>query len=118
MRKVKLQFTLTGKSTACLRKLPAHIVSEVKNRELFDYVKDLVVDQFGERALYIDNEDILKGDTRPYPACYSAGWFVSDDEENMSELVVLAHGDNMEKATKAMFDVVSTTDWNSLAAEV
>ena len=58
-----------------------------------------------------------------YPSFYAAGWFTSEEpvsktNGNGSELVVIAHGNNMQSARSAMMRAVSTIDWDNLAKNI
>jgi len=115
--RVKLHFTLVGKSKAWARNLPKGANVEVTNEDTLSYVRDTVADQFGDRALVIVNEHRLQDNSRTYPEYYAAGWFVSEDGER-SELVIVDHGSTMEAATNAMMESVKVTDWPSLSAKI
>jgi hypothetical protein len=116
MRKVKLHFTLIGKSYEWKRNLPKSVQSEFGDIDTLSFVRDTVIGQFGDRALVIVNEKALNNKPA-YPNFYSAGWFISEDE-NPSELVVVDHGNTMEAATKAMIESVRVIDWDSLSARI
>jgi len=118
MRKVRLQFTLAGQSAIFMRGMPKHTASEIKNSEIFDYVRGVVANRFGDRAIHMVDEKSLKFNPTKYPKYFSAGWFVSDDAENVSELVVVAHSDNFEHANRKMMDAVCNVEWDLLAVNV
>ena len=115
--RVKLSFTLVGKSKEWDRNIPKNIPVEFTNADTLSFVRDTVADQFGDRALVIVNEHLLQDDSRPYPEYYSAGWFISEGDEQF-ELVVVDHGNTMEAATKAMMESVKVVDWDSFAARI
>lgn len=117
MLKVKLFFTLVGKSNAWSRNMAKDIRSEFGNADTLSYVRDTVAGQFGDRALVVVNEKSLENSKSNYPEFYSAGWFVSQGDNPM-ELVVVDHGNTMEAATKAMMESVKVIDWNSFSARV
>jgi len=112
MRKVKLHFTLVGKSFEWKRNMPKGAKIEFTNADNFEFVRDMVKDYFGDRALVMTNEHTLKNDVIPYPKYYSAGWFISEDEQRPSELVMVAHGETMADANKAMMDSIKSIDWD------
>lgn len=117
MRRVKLHFTLVGYSNAWKKNMPKDVQSEFGNHDTLSCVRDIVAEQFGNRALFIVNEKMLDNNRRAYPEFYSAGWFVSEDEHPL-ELVVVDHGSTMEAATMAMMESVKVVDWNSFAVEI
>ncbi|KKK81597.1 hypothetical protein LCGC14_2811830 [marine sediment metagenome] len=118
MRKVKLHFTLVGNSYEWGRSIPKNVRLEWTNADNLEFVSDTVGDYFGKRALVIINEEILKNNAITYPKFYSAGWFISEDADDQSELVVVGHGENMAEANKSMIDSVSSLDWNTLSARI
>ncbi len=115
--KVKLSFTLVGKSNIWKRNIPKGVQLESSNADTLAFVRDTVVDQFGGRALVIVNEHRLVNDAYPYPEYYAAGWFISEGDEQY-ELVVVDHGDTMEAATKAMMNSVKVVDWNNFSMRI
>lgn len=115
--KVRLHFTLVGKSNEWKRNMPKGVEAEFTNNDTLSFVRDTVSGQFGSRALVIVNEQLLSNDMRPYPEFYAAGWFVSEENPER-ELVLVEHGDSMEAANKAMMDSVSTIDWESFSEVV
>lgn len=115
MKKVKLHFTLVGKSESWKRKMPHELLKEATNQDTLTFVRNTVSDRFGNRALVMVDEDkLLLG---PYPKFYSAGWFISEGD-NASELVVVHHGSTMDLATKSMLNYVCNVDWDNIAATV
>ena len=117
MRRVKIYSTLVGRSNAWKRNMPKETQVEFGSAATLSYVRDLVVEQFGERALVIVNEKTLESDKLTYPEFYSAGWFVSEGEDPL-ELVVVDHGKTMEAATNAMMESVKLVNWDLLAARI
>lgn len=115
MRKVRLTFTLVGKSEIWKRKLSPEILQHATNEDTLLYVEEVVANRFGKRALFVANKDMLNYGT--YPKYYAAGWFISE-EDNPSELVVLDHGETMELATKAMLNSVRNIDWDEVAISI
>lgn len=111
---VRLTFTLVGKT----KDVPAkHLPAEWKNSDTLDLVRSRVVAQFGDRALYIVDEDKLGNDNAIYPKFYAAGWFQSADEP-LTELVVVDHGNTMEAAQKALLSSVVNVPWDVVCANV
>jgi len=116
-RKVKINFTLVGKSFRNLKE-----IKDVSNLEIFYAVESQIVNQFGNRCLYIsDKKQVIDGGQ--YPACYAAGWFISNDpifdtKANGSELVVVAHGEDMQSAQTAMMKAVEKVNWDNLAKNI
>jgi len=117
MLKVQLHFMLVGKSNAFERKLPAELIAQFTNDYRFSVVRDIVTNQFGDRAVIIPNEDKLKKNFGVYPKFYSAGWFISQGD-NESELIMVEHGNTMEAATKAMLESVKMVNWSELATKI
>lgn len=115
MQKVKLLFTLIGKSDSWQRKMTPEKIVECKNSDTLSYVCDVVSQQFGNRALVVVNQNRLEYGT--YPTYYSAGWFISEGD-NASELVVIDHGDTMKDATNSMFESIRNMNWNELAMPI
>jgi hypothetical protein len=62
------------------------------------------------------NEKFLINNNITYPNCYSAGWFLDDKCE--SELVVLAHGENMRDANQSVIEYIKTVNWRSLSVKI
>jgi hypothetical protein len=116
MIKVKMCFSLTGKTDAWKRLMKGSMI-EWTNTDTFDYVKDVVSEYFGRRALVIMNESMLKSGMINYPRYFAAGWFC-DESLMPSELVVVAHGNTMEEANKTMIASVKNIDWANLAVKV
>ena len=115
MTKIKLHFTLTGKTDQWKRYIRGE--QSFSNNDNVEYVRDLVVGQFGKRPLFITNESTLRSDIVVYPKYYSAGWFISDDSP-LAELVVVAHGESMAAANKSMMETVTKIDWDRQAKGV
>jgi len=115
--RVKLHFTLVGRSEIWKRNMPKGMPMEFTNEDTLSFVRDIVADQFGDRALVVINEHLLRDNSRTYPEYYAAGWFISEDDEQ-SELVVIDHGSTMDAATKAMLESVKVVDWNSVSARI
>ena len=113
MTKIKLHFTLTGKTDQWKK----YIHENFSNNDNLEYVRDLVIGQFGKRPMFIANEHTLRNDAMAYPRYYSAGWFISDDRP-LAELVVVAHGESMSAANKSMMDAVLKSDWDQEAKGV
>lgn len=112
MKRVKLHFTLVGKTDEWRR---GHNLQEWTNRDSFDLVKDTVISHFGSgRPMLMINEDSLRSSGSAYPEYYAAGWFITEDKP-LSELVVVAHGDSMASAKKFLLDAVNMVDWDNEA---
>ncbi|MFA5024209.1 MAG: hypothetical protein WC523_04595 [Patescibacteria group bacterium] len=117
MIKVKLYFTLTGKTDEWRQYISPDIRVGWRNSNTLDYVKDIITKQFGQRPTSYINEKNLANDSVPYPRYFSAGWFISDGDET-KELVVVTHGESMEKANKLLMHHIKTIDWDNLSKEV
>ena len=114
--KVKLHFMLVGKSDSWKRQIPKSHVVDWTNFDTFSSIRDTVVDHFGNRALYIPNEEVLQSPNTSYPPFYSAGWFISDDE-NPSELVVVGHGRTMKDANNNTMELLKL-HWNEQSVAI
>jgi hypothetical protein len=112
--RVRLNLTLVGRADMWKRNIPKGTQFEDSNKNTLLFVKNIVADQFGDRAITIIDENNLSDDIYSYPKYYAAGWFVSEGD-NPTELVVVDHGESMELAVKAMLSSVTTIDWNSLS---
>lgn len=117
MRKVKLCFTLVGKTNAWERGLSSDIIGQISNEDRLFIVRKMVADRFGDRALIILNEQDLASNLSHYPEFFSAGWFISEDD-GVSEMVVVEHADSMEAASDAMIEAVKLLDWDQFAVSV
>lgn len=117
MLKVQLYFTLVGRSASFERKLSSEMIAQFTNEYRLDVVRGIVAEQFGNRAIVIMNEDRLKAKVPVYPEFYSAGWFVSQGDDEL-ELIIVEHGRTMESATRAMMESVKAVDWSERAAKV
>ena len=115
--KVKLHFTLAGKSNMWKRHLPKGILLDSTDKDTLEYVKETVANQFGDRAMVIVNEHSLSKGVGSYPEYYVAGWFVSEDT-NPVELVIVDHGRTMKDAQEAMLASVQVIDWTSYAVKI
>ena len=116
MIKVKLQFTLVGKSEAWKRGLSKHENIDFNNRANLDAIIDIVAEYFGNRALVVEREEMLVDDAIKYPEYYSAGWFISEDDAR--EIVIISHGDTMANANKSMLAAVGSVDWETQSARI
>lgn len=105
MVKVELQFSLVGVSEIYKRELDGE---ETTAKDTLSYVHKTIVDQFGDRALIIANENELKS-SGVYPKNYAAGWFLY----NGAELVVVDHGNTMKTAYNNMIESAKKVDWDN-----
>lgn len=118
-RQVKLDFTLVGKTNASWL-----FLKDFKNSEILEGVKGQVRDQFGAtRSVYVFDENLVNTSGRKYPDFYAAGWFTSsepliDTKGKGSELVVIAHGENMKEARERMLKAVENSNWEDLARNI
>jgi hypothetical protein len=117
-RKVKISLTLVGRSHFGHNKF-----KDFSNEEILFMVESQIVEQFGKRPLFIHDKKNVSRENYDYPKFYAAGWFVSDDpvtdtEAIGSELVVVAHGDDMKSARDTMMRAISTVDWDNLAKNI
>lgn len=115
--KVRIYFTLVGKSNIWKRHLSKLTALDFANTDTLEYVRETVANQFGDRALVIVNEDKLKDGSGSYPEYFAAGWFVSE-EDNPQELIVVDHGNSMESAVKAMMSSVKTIGWQTYSVRI
>lgn len=115
--KVKLNFILVGKSISWKRNMTREKQIEFRNSATLSFVRDTVINQFGNRALVIINESVLESNTIIYPKFYSAGWFISEGDDSR-ELVVIDHGNTMEAANKAVIESVKVIDWQSCSRKI
>lgn len=116
MIKVKLHFSLTGK-TDQWKKYISRAHETFTNLDNLNLVKDMVFDHFGDRTVIVINEKLLINDVVPYPKFFSASWFVSNGPTPM-ELVVISHGSTMALANKSVVDNVGMLDWEKLAKRI
>ena len=117
MTKVKLCFTLVGKTNQYKSFLSDGKQMSWTNANTLQYVKDIVSEYFGSRAMFIINEKTLCEGSIYYPKYFSAGWFVSVDE-NPSELVLIAHSETMAIANKILTEYIKNIDWCSTAVKI
>lgn len=116
MRQVRLNFSLVGKTKQFLNQFPKAEVDNVPNDVILDMVKEQVGFHFGNRSYVVHNQTTLELGSK-YPEYYAAGWFVSEGSPGHgTDLVVIAHGENMKSAQQAVMDAVRLTDWDSLAS--
>jgi len=116
MQKIRLHFTLVGKTDAWRRRMKQEDVSRYMVSDDLAYVNDTVANQFGGRTTVMANEKALSHWTS-CPKFYSAVWFV-DDEAHQSDLVIIGYGSTMEDANEVMMDYVQKIDWNKLAVKI
>lgn len=116
-RKVKINFTLVGKS------FDIKNIDNLDTSNILKNVKHMVKLHFGDRPILIsDEDDVLRQSS--YPRYFSAGWFISDEpiygyESNFgSELIVVSHGDSMQLAQSEMMKAISSTNWDHVARNV
>ena len=114
MIKVRLHFTLTGKTTEWKQYIKKDASINWCNADTLDYVNGIITKQFGTRPTMYINEKNLVNDAMPYPNYFAAGWFISDSGESR-ELVVIAHADSMDKANKLLMHHIKTIDWEKLS---
>jgi len=116
--KVRLMFTLVGKTVDSLTKKAKIVLSqegEWTNDNTLGHVKSSVEQHFGRRPVHvIDENRLLSGN---YPKFYCAGWFYSDSTN--TELVLIDHGSDMKAARENMLrSITSKVDWVNLAENV
>lgn len=116
-RKVKISLTLVGKS-----RYGSDNFKDLSNEEILLMIENQITEQFGARPIFVHNRKKVSSDFQ-YPEFYAAGWFVSDDPISNtngvgSELVVVAHGENMKSAKSSMMQAISTVDWDKLAKNI
>ncbi|MHA2280295.1 MAG: hypothetical protein ACXAC5_05550 [Promethearchaeota archaeon] len=117
-RKVKISLTLVGRSNFNYDKF-----KDFSNEDVLFLVESQVVEQFGKRPIFISDKKNVTFEGREYPPFYAAGWFISDNpitetDGNGSELVVIAHGEDMKSAKDAMMRAISTVEWDNLARNI
>jgi len=115
--KVRLYFTLVGKTTEWKRYINKDSGINWNNSDTLEYVRGLITKQFGDRPITFVNEKNLINNSFPYPHYFSAGWFVSDSGES-KELVIVAHSESAEKANKLVMHHIKSIDWDNLAKEI
>lgn len=116
MIKVKLQFTLVGRTDEWKKYIKQDSNIDWRNSDTLDYVKGIINKQFGNRPIVFVNKKNLVNDSMSYPKYFSAGWFIGED--NGKELVIVAHGESFEKANKLLMYHVKTIDWENLAKNI
>ena len=116
MHKVNLNFRLAGKTDGWKKIMSYNSAIDWSNAVILDFVKAIISEQFGDRALVVVDESKILNSIG-YPDFFSAGWFTSASHP-MSELVLVAHGDNMAAAGKSMLDSVRDVDWDSVSVRV
>ena len=117
-RKVQINSTLVARTY--------HSFNEVKdfsNESILYLVESQINFHFGKRPLLISDRELVLINRRKYPQFYAAGWFVSNEprdetNKNGSELVVVAHGEDMKSAKEAMIRAAENSDWNNLAGNI
>ena len=116
MRQVKVHFNLVGTTRQFTRSLPRQERDSIPNEAILDQIKEQVKFHFGNRAVFIHNEESLLNGSA-YPNYYAANWFVSEDsEKNGTDMIVVGHGDSMESAQHMALEAVKTVGWDSLAS--
>ena len=115
---VKLHFRLTGRTSDHKEEQFGALGIDWTNQNTLQSVKDSVAEYFGNRALMVCNEPFLLSPGRTYPKFYAAGWFISDEPDNMSELVVIAHGESMEEANTSMMECIKVVDWDEVSVRI
>ena len=117
-RKVQINSTLVAKTYDSFDK-----IKDFSNESVLYLVESQVNFHFGKRPLFISDKELVLIERRKYPQFYAAGWFVSnkptdDSNKSGSELVVIAHGEDMKSAKEAMIRAAENSDWNNLAANI
>jgi hypothetical protein len=82
------------------------------NPEKAAMVKDYVKQNFWCCEPYIQNEDLLLDEYRPYPAFFAAGWFVVPSGQELKQALIVVHGDSMEEANKKLLNTAGKVDWS------
>ena len=108
--KVSLQYCMVGRTRASNKNKK---IDETSNQDLLDDVKSKVDFHFGNRPVFVVNENRLVNAIERYPDCYAVGWFVSDDFS--TELVVIDHGGSFESARKSLMYSMGSVDWQKLS---
>jgi len=126
-KKVRLLFILTGRSHRDKR-----AINEMDSRETHACMLNQISERFGERPIHITTKNSRTVNSLAYPEFYAAGWFVTvpaepevpaepgdepalEVEEKESELVVVSHGDSMDRAQKNLMAGVQNVAWDELA---
>ena len=118
-RQVKLDFLLTGKSYKDKRN-----ILPMNNKQIHACMLNQIQDHFGDRPVYVSSKFVIISEENfNYPEFYAAGWFVSSNPISGqvgkgSELVVVAHGNNVENARKNLMTAVGNTPWDELAKNI
>lgn len=115
MRQVRVNFNLVGNTSQFTRLLKDFDKELITNDTILDQIKEQVAYHFGDRAIMVHNEDSLMYGS--YPEYYAATWFVSEETGvHGTDLIVVAHGDNMQDAQNTVLNAVRMADWESLAS--
>lgn len=117
-RKVKISLILIGKSHYNYNKS-----KELNNEEILSMIENQIVKQFGERPLFVVDRESITFDANSYPKFYAAGWFTSDDPITdtsgiASELVIVAHGEDMKTARTSLMNAVPSIHWDNFAKNI
>lgn len=124
-RKVRLEFTLVGKSYETGEK-----VNDIPASEIHENVLRKIQNSFGERPVFISEKSsniITRGGK--YPDFFIAGWFVSSSATGEptgkylgsdlgSELLVIAHGESMVGAKRSLMSTVTDVPWDLVARNI
>ena len=109
LQKVKKQFVLTGFTNAFKN-------TDLSNSDQLDKVMRVIDFHFGRRPYVVYNKNRLMAD-QSYPNCYAAGWYLSVGPDT-SELVVIAHGNDLKDAQANLDFAVKHTDWQECSQKV
>ena len=117
-RKVQINSTLVAKTYGSFDS-----IKDFSNEAVLYLVESQVNFHFGDRPLLISDKELVLIERRKYPQFYAAGWFVSTEsidrsDKSGSELVVIAHGEDMKAARDSMIRAAENSDWNNLARNI
>ena len=117
-RKVKINSTLIGRSHFGHDKF-----KDLSNEEILFMIENQIIEQFGKRPLFIHDKENVSFEGQKYPEFYAAGWFISEepviDTDGVgSELVVVAHGEDMGSAKSSMMRAISMVEWDKFAKNI
>jgi UDP-glucose 6-dehydrogenase len=116
MQKIRLHFTLVGKSDAWRRKMKSEDIIKYNVADDVAYVKDTVANQFGNRTTVVANDRAMEH-WGSCPKFYAAGWFI-DDDTHPSDLVIVGYGNTMQDANDLMMECVQIVDWFNMANKI
>ena len=115
---MKLQFVLVGTTERLIKNLYNKVAPEDLNKEILGSIKNSIEWHFGKRPIFFINEDNLLDLKNKYPSYYSAAWIVNNQNNKLTELIIVGHRDDISDANKLVLQYAKEINWNKYCKEI